>query len=86
MNSHLSTCVGTQSSKYLEMAQGHISLSKGALPATPRATQPRSSIMVADTSHLRVRDVTEKEPPSADRANGHTSVQWTSHMNIMDIG
>jgi hypothetical protein len=27
MNSHLSTCVGTQSPKYLEMAQGHISLS-----------------------------------------------------------
>jgi hypothetical protein len=24
---HLSTCVGTQSPKYLEMAQGHISLS-----------------------------------------------------------
>jgi hypothetical protein len=28
INSHLSTCVGTQSPKYLEMAQGHISLSK----------------------------------------------------------
>jgi hypothetical protein len=27
INSHLSTCVGTQSPKYLEMAQGHISLS-----------------------------------------------------------
>jgi hypothetical protein len=25
--SHLSTCVDTQSPKYLEMAQGHISLS-----------------------------------------------------------
>jgi hypothetical protein len=29
IDSHLSTCVGTQSPKYLEMAQGHISLSKG---------------------------------------------------------
>jgi hypothetical protein len=29
INSHLSTCVGTQSPKYLEMAQGHISLSQG---------------------------------------------------------
>jgi hypothetical protein len=29
INSHLSTCVGTQSPKYLEMAQGHISLSLG---------------------------------------------------------
>jgi hypothetical protein len=28
INSHLSTCVDTQSPKYLEMAQGHISLSK----------------------------------------------------------
>jgi hypothetical protein len=27
INSHLSTCVGTQSPKHLEMAQGHISLS-----------------------------------------------------------
>jgi hypothetical protein len=30
INSHLSTCVGTQSPKYLEMAQGHISLSRVA--------------------------------------------------------
>jgi hypothetical protein len=30
INSHLSTCVCTQSPKYLEMAQGHISLSAGA--------------------------------------------------------
>jgi hypothetical protein len=29
IDSHLSTCVGTQSPKYLEMAQGHISLSTG---------------------------------------------------------
>jgi hypothetical protein len=27
IDSHLSTCVDTQSPKYLEMAQGHISLS-----------------------------------------------------------
>jgi hypothetical protein len=27
IDSHLSTCVGTKSPKYLEMAQGHISLS-----------------------------------------------------------
>jgi hypothetical protein len=32
MNSHLSTCVGTQSPKYLEMAQGHISLSAPPCP------------------------------------------------------
>jgi hypothetical protein len=31
INSHLSTCVGTQSPKYLEMAQGHISLSRSEI-------------------------------------------------------
>jgi hypothetical protein len=31
INSQLSTCVGTQSPKYIEMAQGHISLSKTRL-------------------------------------------------------
>jgi hypothetical protein len=36
MDSHLSTCVGTQSPKYLEMAQGHISLSDGGTEAKPR--------------------------------------------------
>ncbi|NP_001142688.1 uncharacterized protein LOC100274989 [Zea mays] len=35
INSHLSTCVGTQSPKYLEMAQRHISLSVGPA-ARPR--------------------------------------------------
>jgi hypothetical protein len=30
INSHLSTCVGTQSPKNLEMAQGHISLSEAS--------------------------------------------------------
>jgi hypothetical protein len=32
IDSHLSTCVGTQSPKYLEMAQGHISLSATSTP------------------------------------------------------
>jgi hypothetical protein len=36
IDSHLSTCVGTQSPKYLEMAQGHISLSPVA--CTPHPT------------------------------------------------
>jgi hypothetical protein len=31
INSQLSTCVGTQSPKYIEMAQGHISLSLASL-------------------------------------------------------
>jgi hypothetical protein len=33
IDSHLSTCVGTQSPKYLEMAQGHISLSQSLVPS-----------------------------------------------------
>jgi hypothetical protein len=44
IDSHLSTCVGTQSPKYLEMAQGHISLSGRLLshgaPDSP-VRQPR---------------------------------------------
>jgi hypothetical protein len=40
MNSHLSTCVDTQSPKYLEMAQGHISLSVSYSPASSREQQP----------------------------------------------
>jgi hypothetical protein len=37
IDSHLSTCVGTQSPKYLEMAQGHISLSDDrSAPLLPR--------------------------------------------------
>jgi hypothetical protein len=41
IDSHLSTCVGTQSPKYLEMAQGHISLSP---PPPPGPDQPRRQI------------------------------------------
>jgi hypothetical protein len=33
IDSHLSTCVGTQSPKYLEMAQRHISLSPSSFEA-----------------------------------------------------
>jgi hypothetical protein len=35
IDSHLSTCVGTQSPKYLEMAQGHISLSSSRAQVPP---------------------------------------------------
>jgi hypothetical protein len=40
IDSHLSTCVGTQSPKYLEMAQGHISLSTYALIEYDLAYEP----------------------------------------------
>jgi hypothetical protein len=45
IDSHLSTCVGTQSPKYLEMAQRHISLSvlqiqgEGGTPHHPTAME-----------------------------------------------
>jgi hypothetical protein len=37
IDSHLSTCVGTQSPKYLEMAQGHISLSHQKCPVSQQS-------------------------------------------------
>jgi hypothetical protein len=48
IDSHLSTCVGTQSPKYLEMAQGHISLSstrtgRGPRPAPAGRSHPAPS-------------------------------------------
>jgi hypothetical protein len=47
INSYLSTCVGTQSPKYLEMAQGHISLSLSAPPLPPRVRGPAPALRVA---------------------------------------
>jgi hypothetical protein len=55
INSHLSTCVGTQSPKYLEMAQGHISLSPAASPwwaRPPSKTLAEFSHGSLDTSAL----------------------------------
>jgi hypothetical protein len=43
IDSHLSTCVGTQSPKYLEMAQGHISLSEPQ-PVALKATSSREAL------------------------------------------
>jgi hypothetical protein len=41
INSQLSTCVGIQSPKYLEMAQGHISLSEPRCGRPPRLPRDR---------------------------------------------
>jgi hypothetical protein len=38
IDSHLSTCVDTQSPKYLEMAQGHISLSTTPNPPSRKTS------------------------------------------------
>jgi uncharacterized beta-barrel protein YwiB (DUF1934 family) len=55
IDSHLSTCVDTQSPKHLEMAQGHISLS-------PLLCDNESAIKMADnpvehsrTKHIAIR-------------------------------
>jgi hypothetical protein len=62
INSHLRTCVGTQSLKYLEMAQGHISLS--VLPPhrptfrCPSAWPPSSLL----STHLPLRHASQHAP------------------------
>jgi hypothetical protein len=40
IDSHLSTCVGTYSPKYLEMAQRHISLSFREIFRSPNSPPP----------------------------------------------
>jgi hypothetical protein len=70
IDSHLSTCVGTQSPKYLEMAQGHISL----YPDVRSSRQSRS-----DRSHFAapLTDLTIKQrrlPCSDCRATRQSEV------------
>jgi hypothetical protein len=62
---HLSTCVGTQSPKYLEMAQGHISLSGGPAGG-PSALHPPPD--PADASPRRGRRE-EARPAAAGNWN-----------------
>jgi hypothetical protein len=64
INSQLSTCVGTQSPKYIEMAQGHISLSRVQL-----AAHQLSGMALAwwDTFSAAVRDATWVEFETAFR-------------------
>jgi hypothetical protein len=58
IDSHLNTCVDTQSPKYLEMAQGHISLSVGrgvsgaSKGAETRKQRARSDLNRAATARL----------------------------------
>jgi hypothetical protein len=57
IDSHLSTCVGTQSPKYLEMAQGHISLSVFQWgPAQQKAFEEQKQYLI---------DLTTLTPPSS---------------------
>jgi hypothetical protein len=50
MDSHLSTCVGTQSPKHLEMAQGHISLSAVRACTNPALRRP-ALLIVPSQAH-----------------------------------
>jgi hypothetical protein len=60
INSHLSTCVGTQSPKYLEMAQGHIFPFNEA----PRSSSPYSGALGASrTAAPRTEEVSCIQPP-----------------------
>jgi hypothetical protein len=73
INSHLSTCVGTQSPKYLEMAQGHISLSVAPPLAEPLpASRPLGEPLLVRAPPVRC-------PPSralAARPLLHPRVPW----------
>jgi hypothetical protein len=63
IDSHLSTCVGTQSPKNLEMAQGHISLSgtwsRGQVVDSRRV--PAAVIRFGENSGGERRGVGEKQ-------------------------
>jgi hypothetical protein len=58
IDSHLSTCVGTQSPKYLEMAQGHISLSECPSEAHEELVRYAFESLVITVLHLGI-EVTE---------------------------
>jgi hypothetical protein len=70
IDSHLSTCVGTQSPKYLEMAQGHISLS--AAPAATMSGGGSSPTAVPGAEDL---PKTATEPVAEDPAAAAGSLQ-----------
>jgi hypothetical protein len=58
INSHLSTCVCTQSPKYLEMAQGHISLSLLPLPSPQTLMSGTNRSLVCHSFPRRMRSRT----------------------------
>src|SRR5688572_18579537 len=68
IDSHLSTCVGTQSPKYLEMAQGHISLSQGGgqlrhLTSRPNPLSLSRATLVTPTTSTPVQNNISLIPP-----------------------
>jgi hypothetical protein len=64
IDSHLSTCVDTQSPKYLEMAQGHISLSDVSPAARPVRARGRARRRLLPRPRLRLSEVVT--PPEAE--------------------
>jgi hypothetical protein len=92
---HLSTCVGTQSPKYLEMAQGHISLSRlqriKCAPApqrsraraggTPDSLQGLSGAPPGSQAGPQDRAATVEPQWSADVAGAPNSVRWRTRLS-----
>ena len=62
INSHLGPCVCTQSPKYLEMAQGHISLSGGGAWGVWGAGGTRAELGWAGLGHIADRNPRHARP------------------------
>jgi hypothetical protein len=74
INSHLGPCVCTQSPKYLEMAQGHISLSASDMARLPRQRTSVSQRLATTTSHP-----TTLVPRSSPSARSSRSIGTSLH-------
>jgi hypothetical protein len=70
IDSHLITCVDTQSPKYLEMAQGHISLSN--------ARVMMSTVYAATRAYCLPTEWTGTPP--AGWPGRRPSAEWTGHI------
>jgi hypothetical protein len=76
IDSHLSTCVGTQSPKYLEMAEGHISLS-GMTAAIVVVARRRKEyhVVAAVEGH-------ELKTPKTEQRPGLERLLETTHLEL----
>jgi hypothetical protein len=74
----MTTCVGTQSPKYLEMAQGHISLSKTR--STPRPNPSQNSKLKDETPVPRTARACTTAAPRTTRPVALTPRQSRRHL------
>jgi hypothetical protein len=94
INSHLSTCVGTQSPKYLEMTQGHISLSGcpvGRSRLRRSGGSPPRGILTTQVLATPARKIRRNIKPVGVPAGiryRHHSGKWKHHYdgNILSCG